>query len=753
MNLKDLLTSKDSPPELFWALVIEKGLVQSGIWYIGENTAEVVGIGTGIPWESESDLIEATDAALSSAIQKLPEDYPEPQKTVFGVTTSWVKDGEISPENLDRIKKICTELSLTPVGFVVLPEAIAHYYKSIEGSPLNAIVLKSGNDSLEMSIFKLGELSGNTEIQRSVSLVDDVVEGLSRFSGISPLPTRFIIYDGKEGALEETEQTLIQADWGSKKVSFLHTPQVEILPTDKKVLATALAGGAELGSVTSVVNNEGDLGEESNESKTVENLEQPGGSVDLGEDNTKTAEDFGFAMGTDISALEQKDVENIIPVPPVINPVQDTQIPAGQPQYQVQNNIVQQPLTPQPKQRIDYLAKGKSLFHSFSKIIPKSNMGGTGKNKGLIAILSVIGVLFVSLISLWWFAQKANVSIYVTPQRAEENVQIVFDTNGSADIANGVIPAVTLVDKVSGDKTKSTTGTKLIGNKATGNVQIANGNSAAINLASGAILTSSSGFKFVTSSEVSVSGQLLPGSPGTASVDVAAYDIGSQYNLAKGEVFSVGNYSKSLVAATSTVDFTGGSSQQISAVSKDDQTALETDLKNELIQNAKSDLSAKMSDTQTFVSDLAAIDTVTETFDHKVGDQADNLKLSLSLNATALAADKEKLLEYANNTLKGKAPTGYTLSSDHIDFKFTLVSEDNGKYTYNVVVGGNFLPEVDVEKIKKTILGKTATVATDYLNSITGFDHAEVTLKIKFPGPLKTIPRIAKNIVIEVKPE
>ena len=83
MNLKDFLINKDSHPELFWALVIEEGLVQSGIWYIGDTTAEVVSIGAGIPWESEEELIEATDAALSSAIQKLPEDYPEPQKTVF----------------------------------------------------------------------------------------------------------------------------------------------------------------------------------------------------------------------------------------------------------------------------------------------------------------------------------------------------------------------------------------------------------------------------------------------------------------------------------------------------------------------------------------------------------------------------------------------------------------------------------------------------------------------------------------------
>lgn len=737
MNLKDFLTNKESPPELFWALVIEKGLVQSGIWYIGEGAAEVIGIGAGIPWESEDELVEATDAALSSAIQKLPEDYPEPQKTVFGVSTSWVKDGEISPENLIKIKKLCTELSLTPVGFVVLPEAIAHLYKSEEGSPLNAIVLKSGSENLELSVFKLGELAGTTEVSRSVSLVDDVVEGLSRFDGVSPLPTRFIVYDGKEGELEEVKQTLIQANWGEGKVSFLHTPQVEILSTDRKVLATALAGGAEIGNVTSVVTP----GEEGKEDQVVE--EKPEELTE--EQKPVSAETMGFALGEDISSMKKEDIQNVMPAeppPPVV--------PA--PAFSQQPPINMAKPLPQ-RQPVDYLAKSKILFHSFSKIFSKANPESPRTNKGLIAILAALGLGLIVIGILWWFVQTAKVTIYVTPKRSEENVQITFDSGGQFDQGNGIIPAKTLTDQVSGEKTKTTTGTKLIGNKATGSVQIANGNGAAINLAAGTSLTSSSGFKFVTNNEASVSGQLLPGSPGTATVNVTAYDIGSQYNLAKGEVFSVGNYSKALVAATSTGDFSGGSSQQISAVDKDDQISLENDLKNELAQNAKSDLSAKVADNEIFVNDLAALEVTGENFDHKIGDQADSLKLSLSLSATGLAADKEKLLDYAKGILGGKAPEGYTLSSDQIDFKFTFVSVQDGKYTYNVVVGGNFLPAVDTGKIKKTILGKTVAAATEYLNSVSGFDHADIALKIRFPGFLKTIPRIANNILIEVKPE
>ena len=151
MNLKDFLSNREHPPELYWSLVIEEGWVQAGVWYIGETAAEVVSISPGAAWGTEDELTGAVDTALSSAIQKLPENYKEPNKTVFGVSASWVKGGEISEEYLSKIKTLCTELSLTPVGFVVLPEAIAHLCKSEEGSPLNAIVLGLGSGKIDIS--------------------------------------------------------------------------------------------------------------------------------------------------------------------------------------------------------------------------------------------------------------------------------------------------------------------------------------------------------------------------------------------------------------------------------------------------------------------------------------------------------------------------------------------------------------------------------------------------------------------------
>lgn len=724
MNLKDFLTNREHPPELYWSIVIEEGWIQAGVWYIGETAAEVVSISPGAAWSTEDELTGAVDAALSSAIQKLPENYQEPNKAVFGVSASWVKGGEIAEEYLGKIKKLCTDLSLNPVGFVVLPEAIAHLCKSEEGSPLNAIILGLGSGKIEISVFKLGNLIGTTDVSRSVSLVEDVTEGLSRFEGASPLPSRFIVYNGKEGELEEAKETLLQTSWeGVEKIKFLHTPKAEVLSPDRKVLATCLAGAAEIGHVSQVDSKDTQFSEEKEEEKE-EAIVVPVEQV--------SAENLGFAIGSDVSA-KANEIENVV-----------------QPQNIQPSPVPHRPSFNPGKVAGEYLQKTKNLFHSFSL---KANAAPRVKNNTLIGVLVAIVLAIIGSVLYWWFVPKAKIVVFVTPKRFEQQVQLTFSPGGVTDMAAGIIPAEVITSKVAGDKTKSATGTKLIGNKAIGSVQIANGNGTAINLTAGTLLSSSSGLKFVTNSTASVSGQILPGSPGTATVAITAADIGAQYNLAKGEVFSIGNYSKAMVAGTSQADFSGGSSQEISAVSADDQVNLETDLKAELLQNAVNDISGKVTQDQIFVTDLAGLDTVSETFDHKIGDQADSVKLSLNLNATGIAADKTKLIEYAISVLKDKVPSGFTLNSDQIDFKFKFSAQENGNYVYSVTVGANFLPEIDKTKIISKITGTSTTVTQNYLNSIPGFGHAEIKLKPNLPGFLGTLPRISKNITLDVSAE
>ena len=732
MNLKDFLANREKPPELYWSLVIESGWAQAGVWYIGGSAAEVISVSPPAAWETEDELTGAVDAALSSAVAKLPEDYQEPSKTVFGVPSVWVKGGEISADYLAKIKDLCRDLSLNPVGFVVLPEAIAHLHKSEEGSPLSAIILGLGKEFLEISVFKLGNLVGTSQVSRSLSLIEDVTEGLSRFEGSAPLPSRFIVYDGKGAELTEAKEALMQESWlNIPKIKFLHTPKVETLSSDRKVLATSLAGANEIGQVSQVTSK----------ASGSESL-RPGGMVDEGEDlqnvvpveKSLAPEELGFAVGEDITQKVKPAEIRAEARPPIFTA-------AGvNPQRQKFGVGVNQ-----------YFQKTKSLFHGFAGRVSVKPPRFSRRP------FAFFGILFVGLTILggfyWWFYPNARVIIYVTPKSFSQEANVIFNTNGQFDVGGGIIPAELISADVSGDKTKSATGSRLIGDKAKGSVQIQNGTAFPINLAASAILVSSANLKFDLDNSASISAALSPNSPGTATINVTADSIGAEYNLAKDEIFKVGNYPKAEVDAVSVSDFSGGSSQQISAVSKDDQLALETQLKDELSLNAKNQLSQKVNSDQIFVGDLAGLDVTTENFDHKIGDQADNLKLNLALNATAVASDRAKLLEYARGILKDRIPFGFVLKDSQIDFKFTFDSKQNENIGYKVEISANFLPLVNTDDIVKKIAGRTPSITQNYLTSVPGFSRADVTLSPRLPGLLGTLPHLGKNIKIEIVAE
>lgn len=663
--------SKSKEKDLYWALVIEPGWVQAGVWEIVEGKAQVISTSPLAAWEEDSELVGAADTALSSIIQALPEETEEPSKTVFGLPPSWVEKGQIKEEFLAKIKNVCVDLSLEPTGFVVLTEAIAHLVKVEEGSPLNASIVGIAKDFLEISVFKLGNLMGTTSVARSVSIFDDVIEGLSRFAITEVLPSRIIIYDGKEGELEEAKQSLIAADWESlAEVKLLHAPKVEILDPGRKVLATAFAGASEVaGEPPNIVEPEASL----------------------------TPQEMGFVVGEDIAS--------------------EAEIP-----------------TQKPK-------KKPFLFIRKSK---KTLLGG-GISLAIILILFFV---------FWWFYPKANIKVYLTPRSFEEKTEVTVDPSaGSLDLVKKTIRGQVLSTEVSGEKTKSTTGMKKVGDKATGSIKIQNGTVSILNLPAGTKIGSDNNLQFGLASSASISAALSPANPGTQIVDIVAADIGAEYNLAKDEVFRVGNYSKAEVDAVATANFTGGSSRDISAVSPDDAENLLASLTGELSDNAKNSLTGDLSLGTVFISDSLVATPSSKVFSSKVGDEASNLKLTLGLKVTALSVKKEDLVSLARSVLAGSAPSGFALGGDSLSFDFSGLKNVGKASLFNLKIVANFLPEVDLTLLSKEISGKNPLLVEERFSTIPGFSRAEIDIKPKFPGSLGSLPRIPKNIKIELVSE
>lgn len=672
---------KDSPPQTYWSVVVEPGWIQAGIWQVINGSASILSVSPPTPWETEDELIGSADAALSSCVQKLDNDTPEPQKTVFGVPASWVEKGEIKEKYLADIKKICTELSLTPVGFVVLSEAIANYYKSGEGAGINAIVVGVSSESLEVSVFKKGNLMGNTQVSRSVSASEDVIEGLSRFGLDEPLPSRIIVFDGKEGEIEDFRQVLIDASWdGVEKIKFLHTPKVEIFESEKKVLATALAGGSEIANVTQIV-----LEKEEDEVKPLD------------------SEKLGFVVGEDITQNKP-----------------DTEPKKVEPEEMRENIITKSKL---PKFKFKLPAINLPAFPFSLK---------EGGKTSLLAGLFFLVALLVSGVIFWWFYPTAKVVIYVAPKKFEETFTIDSTSLGQEQVS---------VD-MSGDRTTPTTGTKTVGDKAKGIVTLYRVGPSVM-LPAGTVLLGPGNLAFSLDEDVKVASGSAT-SIGNTSAKVTAKNIGAEYNLASATTFSVGNYGADLEAKNDAA-FSGGTSHEIQAVDRRDQENLLNDLQQELVSKAKNKIISDLAADRFLVESSATTEATDKNFDHKVGDEADNLKLNLSLKVSFVTLDKQKLIDFAKESLKDKVPSNYVLRDDQLSFSFNSDSK--------LVISANLLPQINTDEIKQKIAGKLPGVVEEYLTSVAGFSRAEINISPHLSGRFGTLPKVAKHIQIEISAE
>ena len=688
----DFLTKPKEQKEIFWALLIEPEWVTSAVWQIENGKVAIISSSPATRWETEGNLIEAIDASLSSCTQSLPEEVDDPTKTVFGVPSSWIEGGNIKEEYLERLKKVCQDLSLVPSGFVVLSEAISHFIKEEDMTPLSGVVVGISDEALDISIFNLGKLIGTTSVFRSVSVEEDMTEGLSRLStSVENLPSRIILFNQKEQELETIKESLNNSDWnkiGNSK--FMHTPKVEILDPSKKIMAVALAGGSEMAEVHGVISQEQEIETEtptdSIPEEEIHNVEEP---------KDVTAEDLGFV-------IEQPKTET----PKLPNlPKFNFKIPNWP---QVSNKI--------KIPHFNFSLGGKPLL-----------IGG-----GMILLALVVGFI------LWWFLPKATVTLFVTPKKLEENVTFTV----GKDIKGEEIEV-----SVNGEKTNPTTGTKTVGEKAKGSVKIQNGTAFPISLPSGTILVSSSDLKFQTVKVASVSGALSPSSPGNATIDIEAVSIGSEYNLVKDEVFKVGNYPKADVDASTSENLSGGSSRQISAVSEEDRKKILKELTDELTDEANGKLNEKITPDQVLVEVSINNEIEEEDYSNKVGDEATNLKLALTLKVKSTVVSKSELLEISKKSLEGKIPSGFVLRDDQITYDFKESDEEG---SFDVRIFANLLPNIDPLDVSKKIVGKYPNLAESFLGSVPGFVRAEFRIKPFLPGKLGTLPHLVKNISVEI---
>lgn len=746
MNLPNLpFLEKKSKTEYFLSLVLRDDKASAVVFEQLSGRINVVGehsesFKTALEDATEEELLEVVDKAVSTAEKNLPPDA-ESHKTIFGVKHDWVEEGKIKPQYLAKLKKVSDELDFKPMGFLVIPEAIAHLLTKEEGAPLTAVITEIGQKSVTLSLVRAGKIVETKSGLIQESEVTSVEELLKHFSISGTLPARIILFDGGKTDLA---QKFITHKW-SKDLAFLHVPQVTTLPANFDARAV-LNGAAQ------------QMGFEVLESSLVKAVKEDQGSVDalkeaVDENPDKTLAEAASEFGFVANDVKSKDVP-LEKTPPQAPLPEKPEEQKETPKIAISENLTHQNVTPSDQFR--EIPEEVKLKNSTRKPFPinvsfittglmgfvrKINIGtlirgaNSSRKKLLIGIIPLIIILLILYVYL--FGKTATITLGISGKEKEETNNVTFSQGGETNAGKNVISAQFITVSEDGKNSTPTTGKKEVGDKAKGTVTMFNSATTGVTIPTGTTITSSNDLKFITDKAITIasaSGDIFSGTePGKADVTVTAEKFGTNYNLPSNTKFTVeGN---SAVAAKNDKAFSGGTKKEVKVVAKKDQDKLVTALQKQLESAAKEDIQKKAEGGSVVLPNFISVEFDKKSFSKDVDDEGTEVSLTATISYKGVSYKNSDILAYA----KEKLVTGDDLMVDEGSVKAnaTDLEEDGNNASAKLKIKANLVPKLEQGKIVKDIKGKSSKEAIRILNQIDEVNKVEIKL---FP-PIPLLPQ------------
>ena len=368
------------------------------------------------------------------------------------------------------------------------------------------------------------------------------------------------------------------------------------------------------------------------------------------------------------------------------------------------------------------------------------------RKKFMIVSASAV-VLIGVLVWAFVFAPSATVVISARTSDLSMNKPVVVGPDLTTSVSNNTIKATAHEIKKSVSVDVVATGTKDVGETATGTVRFTSDSYSSlqdgISIPEGTSLTSSGGKVYTTDAAVQLS--LDAGNSG--SVGVTAAERGASYNGASGSVSGApSRVSASFVGATS-----GGTDRTVKVVTKDDVERAQVKLDEQDDEKVVEELKAQFAGSQSVIESSFKADKSDVKASPSVGDEAEDGKGKLSGEVVYRLVGVEKselstyLTSYFENEIDDEA-TQRIYNDGSSEVTFTNVSEKEGSYNLNLSAAAKVGPKIEDDQVKELAKGKRYGEVQSALVAIQGVDNVDV----KFPWFwVRTVPNNVEKIKVE----
>lgn len=707
---------KKGKKEHFLALLFRDEKINAVIFEELNGKIQVVGkheahFSDSVETADIDELLNVLDEAISKAESSLVGDV-EAQKTIFGVKENWVEDAKIKKEYLIKLKKASDALGLSPIGFLVIHEAVAHLMQQEEGAPVSAILVEVGKKDIAVSLLRGGKVieTKRTTIQDSVVQTTDKI--LFHFTNYEVLPSRIIILTNQDSS-EKLSQEFIGHTW-NKSLPFLHVPQITIQPKDFDAKAVLFGAATQMGFEV--------LKESRDKQETEESIAE--------EEKRKVDETFGFVREKDIANLSKEKKGEKLP---------------DKEEKEEETNIIVQASKTLVQALISFLFMVSGWLKTLSApMLPKLSRLFREKKK-LIFFPPILIACFLLALIVYVFGLKADVTLAIRPKIVEQKQQVTFSASKNLSDVNQKIIAATPVSVVEeGSLTIPTTGKKEVGTSAKGTVTLYSRFTQARTFSQGTTLEGPNDLVFTLDKSVTIASSSADASsePTKTNVAISAKSIGKESNLPSGTKFTVDTFDASLIVAKNDTAFSGGTKKEVSVVAIADVDKLALALSKNYESKAKNELEKKASQDKAILPVIIATNFTKKIFNKDLNEEAASVTLNASISYKSFSYTKSDVDELLENLLKETQDATYTLTE--------LTKKNENEVLATLHAKAFLLPKLDTKKVQKDIAGKSVADAKTALLKLPQVERADIFLSPNLPFP-PILPRMPNNIRIVLK--
>lgn len=410
---------------------------------------------------------------------------------------------------------------------------------------------------------------------------------------------------------------------------------------------------------------------------------------------------------------------------------------------------------------------------SFKLAPPKVSFGFLGfvskiNFKIILILFIVLLVLGVGSYFVFLKAPEADVRLTVDSQPLIKSVEVKVVKDASNDSEKKILKGSQLIANVTDSVKTPTTGEKEIGEKASGSVKIYNKTSSKIKLKKGEKLQfKDKDITYLLDDDVEIPAKEEqtpdPANPGEqvftlgeAKASIIAEQFGTKYNIDDGEDLEFEEYKKSELTAMTDGKIDGGSSKTVKVVAEEDVTKAKELLKDKIDGKIASALEEKVQNGLVFIKNSQTTEVTGEQLSAEVGDEADELEYTQIVRATGLEYAKSDLDSLLDELMKGFVPSGYVLSGE--DRNVTAEVLGNTETTVltgseadiQVTIKAYIIYDIDEDKIKSDLAGKSLSEAQQILGSIKNVQNYSIELNNTLPL-FQKVPSNVENIKLVVE--